>query len=286
MWDMLTELRPFTQFLDAARRLRKDFAAVPNQTERLSDEMRTALWSFLVAWRPRCHDAGLVHMSATLQHAIGPYDADHRKHITIDKRLTAHEAVDCLTRFINDFKHDVKARLCFVVPSDEWPSDAKHDAVADRFSSALIDLVEAEKCYAFDLYRACVFHAVRAAENGLKAFARAAGVMGDLDFKEIGGIIKKIEEALEKLDVIGWEKGQAKSDAQDFFHGGLADARYINQLRGSAIHVRTGTPCEPEEAARALRRSREFLERLAVHTSEQNEAGLTKDYFAARASGA
>ena len=56
----------------------------------------------------------------------------------------------------------------------------------DTFPSAMEDLDEAGKCYATGRHRATVFHVIRAAEWALRALARAAGVNGQLDYKEWG----------------------------------------------------------------------------------------------------
>src|SRR5690606_20325216 len=107
-------------------------------------------------------------------------------------------------------------------------------------------------------HRAAVFHIVRASEWALKALARAAGVPGQLDFKEWGKIIRGIEERIAPIDK--WPAGPEKSHALAFYRGALADARALNNVwRNVNLHVKPGVTCDENDAKKAIDRGIEFM---------------------------
>jgi hypothetical protein len=119
---------------------------------------------------------------------------------------------------------------------------------------------------------------VRAAEWGLKALARAAGVRGQIDFKEWGKIIRNIEEKVATVD--RWHNGPSKSNALEFYRGALAEVRAINNCwRTINLHVRKGVMCDDVDAKRALDRTEEFLKRLSGRVTENQRRALNKRVF-------
>jgi len=235
---MLTRFKPFTLFLDLSRTVRKHLAKVQDQQKPLPDENRTEMFNFLGSWRPLLHDGGFKATCTTLSRACGQFDPSQPHVLTINRRMTAHDAVDLMTRIIEDFKDDAKDRVCFIVPADLWSESGFGPRVQERFPGATEDANAAVQCFALGRYRASVFHAVRASEWGLKAVARAAGGRGQIDFKEWGKIIKAIEEKVAVVDK--WHNGPAKSNALEFYRDALADARQLNNVWRTRSAASTG----------------------------------------------
>jgi hypothetical protein len=66
--------------------------------------------------------------------------------------------------------------------------------ITTNFCSAAAELVAAGNSFASELYTACVFHSMRAAEIGVRAFATALGVTFkfDIEYAEWGKIVGEI----------------------------------------------------------------------------------------------
>jgi hypothetical protein len=275
--EMLTRLKPFTQFLDLCRTVRKHLVHVPDQSQRLPDENRTELVQFLGSWRATLREAGFTATCTTLDRHFGRFDKRSPLQ-AVDKRMTVHVAVDLMERVIEDFKEDARERLCYIVPASLWSDNGFGPSVTAAFPGATEDANAAVQCFALGRYRAAVFHAVRASEWGLKAVARGAGVKGQIDFKEWGKIIKGIEDKVAVVDK--WHNGPAKSNALEFYRDALADARQINNAwRTINLHVRTDVLCGEPEASRALDRAQDFMRRLSSRITEGQSRPLSRRSF-------
>lgn len=278
---MFTVLGIWACVLDQIDRLRRLLESRPPD-EPLSDDDKRALVLFLAPWQMMCEEAGFLTTLVPLQAVLGPLEqnrGEQPRHITW--KVTARQALQRLNQIDEHLRHDSFGRLCYIVP------DAKRDYASGRFliddlkasfPSASEDLIEAGRCYAFGRWRATIFHLIRAAEGGLKALARAAGVKGRIDFKEWGQVIRGIEEKVAVVDK--WRRGGARANALEFYRGALADARALNNVwRTANLHVRQGILSDEDDARKAFDRTLDFLKLLATRLAEAQKRPLSKRSF-------
>ncbi len=140
-----------------------------------------------------------------------------------------------------------------------------------RFKSAKEDSEEMVYCYALERNTACVFHSMRVAEIGLRALARRMKVKlpkkKQLEWAQWRELLKKMSE---KTDYISQnaKAGPAKDELLEFYNGAIGQFYgFKDEFRNQVMHVRK--TYDQFEAARALTRVRDFMEKLAHHIDER-----------------
>jgi len=97
------------------------------------------------------------------------------------KRGDRFSALDAIRRIEHIIVHELTTAMCFVVPREM----AKHlfiesvpGEIQTNLDSCVFDLLEANRCLAFERNTACVFHCMCALELGLPAILRSAKKLG------------------------------------------------------------------------------------------------------------
>jgi HEPN domain-containing protein len=274
--DIMSDLWEFAHLLLFLQVLQSRFLRTDDTLSAVDIEDAT---KFFVTAQRLCHQHGFSHALLTTEHVIGSAQSVGTK--KLPEGMTASDVGGRLDQFDENFRHDLFSRSVEIIPAskNEFYGASFGPDVDAAFPSSIEDAREASTCYALGRNRAAVFHAVRAAEWGLKALARAAGVTGRIDYKEWGKILNAIEQKIAPVD--RWKVGPEKSNALSFYRGALAEARAINNCwRTATMHVKAGQPCDESDAKRALDRTSEFLHRLSMRVSETQKRPLPKRSFA------
>jgi HEPN domain-containing protein len=274
--DIMSDLWEFAHLLLFLQVLQSRFLRTDDTLSAVDIEDAT---KFFVTAQRICHQHGFSHALLTTEHVIGSAQSVGTK--TLPEGMTASDVGGRLDQFDENFRHDLFSRSVEIIPASKngFYGASFGSDVDIAFPSSIEDAREANTCYALGRNRAAVFHAVRAAEWGLKALARAAGVTGRIDYKEWGKILNAIEQKVAPVD--RWKTGPEKSNALNFYRGALAEARAINNCwRTATMHVKAGQPCDESDAKKALDRTGEFLRRLSMRVSETQKRPLAKRSFA------
>lgn len=172
---------------------------------------------------------------------------------------------------------EVNGKLFLYVPNERSGFYEKDDILSEKatkaFPTAHIELREAGNCYAAERYTACVFHAMRAAEIGLRALAVDLEVEfpdKPLELAEWQNIIQKSESQIEAIvNKRARDKDQAKErdENRKFYSSAASQFRYFKDgWRIRVAHARetyTGS-----QALSVLSHAREFFEELSERLSE------------------
>jgi len=118
--------------------------------------------------------------------------------------------------------------------------------VYDKFESARVDIKSAGSAFAVELYTACVFHLMRAAEHGLRAVANdrrvqlttRSGNPYPIDMGTWEEVLRGLSDELEKI--ANWERslGEIKVQALRFYSSAIEEIRAIKEWRNAAMHAR------------------------------------------------
>jgi HEPN domain-containing protein len=146
--------------------------------------------------------------------------------------------------------------------------DLVSERTGSRFSCASAELREAGTALAVGLATACVFHAMRAAELGLRVLAKDLEVSfpdKSLELTDWQPIIDQVES---KVRLISQKpKTLQKDEDQQFYSSAAAQFRYFKDgWRVRAMHARE--EYTESEAKRVLDHVRDFFETLAERLSE------------------
>ncbi|MGA2136431.1 MAG: hypothetical protein ABSH50_29420 [Bryobacteraceae bacterium] len=138
------------------------------------------------------------------------------------------------------------------------------------FPSAIYDLTEAASCLSVECPTACVFHAMRAAEIGLRALARDRGIKvpksRPLEFATWETIIRELEKA--ETEIMNYPQTAARESQFDFYHGAMMEFRaFKNKFRNPAMHSRDRF--DRDEAHSALTHAVDFLRVLSTKIGER-----------------
>lgn len=138
----------------------------------------------------------------------------------------------------------------------------RHPKIATQFPSALTELDEGSRCFAFEQNTACVFHSMRALELGLHAFAHHLNLQfaAPVEPQNWQNLIEKIEAEIRSLQKL--PKGTAKDQELRFCSGSAAQFRYFKDAwRNHVAHSRAS--CTDAQALQILMHTIEFLNSLA-----------------------
>jgi len=139
------------------------------------------------------------------------------------------------------------------------------------FPSAIADLTDAANCLAVECPTACVFHAMRAAEIGLRSLAWDRRVQipkkRPIELATWEAIIKELEKS--ETEIISYPVTLAREAQLDFYHGALMEFRaFKNKFRNPAMHSRDRY--DRDEAKSALTHVVDFLRVLSSRIGEKN----------------
>jgi hypothetical protein len=156
----------------------------------------------------------------------------------------------------------------FVTPEREkYYELVLNSTISSRFPLATKEIISAGNCYAAAQYTASVFHAMRAAEVGVRAFAVDLGVTFPflIELAEWGSIVGEIEP---KIDAIKKAQRSAKRDEDlKFYSEAASQFRYFNNgWRIRVAHARERY--EEDDARKILTHVIDFFETVAKRLKE------------------
>lgn len=145
--------------------------------------------------------------------------------------------------------------------------------VWEAFPSARLDVSEMGSCLACGRYNAAAYHAVQAAEIGVRELARDRRAKPisyrkptPLDQAQWGELLKAIKDETDKIR--NWPKGAAKDGAHQFYEPALLEANALNDgWRRHLSHARTHE-FQLDEVQGLIGHVRRFLGRLAERIGE------------------
>lgn len=141
------------------------------------------------------------------------------------------------------------------------------------FPSLREECEEAVYCYVLERNTACVFHSMRVAEVGLRAFARRVKVQmpkgKKIEWAQWQEVLREIRK---KIDLMGQsaKPGPVKDDLMDFYNGAYGQFMgFKDEFRNQVMHVRRSY--DEHQAASALIRVRDFMGKLANKIDENGK---------------
>lgn len=173
---------------------------------------------------------------------------------------------------------EVHGKLFVFIPSersDYFEMDGVlSDKAKEAFPNAYSELREGANCYAAERYTACVFHAMRAAEIGLRALAADVGVTfpdKPLELAEWQNLIEKSENKIKEIVNCSVrddpQQAQRRDEDRKFYSEVAAQFRYFKDgWRIRASHARE--TYIGSQALNVLNHVRQFFEDLAVRLRE------------------
>jgi hypothetical protein len=268
LWDMLEEnARDFMilgqAVYDATAMFQwKEYGGIDDKTKawRLNEKGEKRLRRILELIKGFCGRLGLPVSQALVDECLKP---DGLPQTTLE-----------WNRIVDIFRKEVGAKKCLFIPQHveqyyEW-GDITSEAVLAAFPKASEELRAGGTCLATGAYTACVFHAMRAAEIGLKALG------ADCNLVIKGNKPIEMAEWREVLDglstvVHGIENQPNSTPTKDadllFYSETCAQFRFFkNGWRVRTAHARA-TYTEPQ-AKEAIDHVRSFFEILAPRLKE------------------
>jgi hypothetical protein len=260
LWDML---RPYCGFLGHALIMLRSYESVfDRDNERdLSNPVGELAAEYVghlldtVAQHGRLAD---LRSSATL--------AMHIKH-ELRPETKVGDATGLMREMVRRVHHELCEREFLYVRADL----AKHynepltawGIVPKRFDCKE-DIEEAERCFALERYTASVFHLMRVAELGLRAFAKKAKVRlakGPLEWAEWSDLLRAVRAKAETI-AQKQKRGPKKDAALEFYRGSLGEFEAFKDVyRNHVSHARA--TYDYHKAGSALQHVSEFMQRLA-----------------------
>lgn len=164
---------------------------------------------------------------------------------------------------------ELKKQIFLFIPSHraKYFGSPTPDAVAEAFPAASQEIAVAGNCLAVGHFTASVFHAMRAAEIGVRVMGASLGVTFSypLELAEWGKIVGEIEPKLEPLKA-GPRSAQRDADLK-FYSEAAAQFRHFNN--GWRIRVSHARENYTEDQARTvIDHVRSFFETLATRLKE------------------
>lgn len=143
--------------------------------------------------------------------------------------------------------------------------------VADAFPSAIFDIEEAGKCFAFGRYTACVMHLQRVLEIGLKSYGKLLNVVTVTAQPSWQTILDKTgKEIRERDDKNITTKNWPSDQEKDFCHGVQSFLVPVkNAWRNPSMHAEAKYT---EEIAKEIFEAvKSFMRNLAEHLDEKGK---------------
>ena len=240
------------------------------------------------------------HLTSSVRSEAGDYKARVDEALKELKplcvRFDLDESADCIDRILTNTPNDLPPKLEALRDLIESEASKRHvyaisrrkgDALRDGVLSpdwdAIIeafdvgdDVGSACLCMAVDEHNASIFHLMRVAEMGLRAFARERGVRSlthkgkpkPLEWGQWQEILNKVEDSVDAVEK-KLRPGPAKDAAMSFYRGTLGHYHAFKDVyRNQIMHVRGNY--NEHDAARAMFQVREFMRVLATKIDGKN----------------
>ena len=207
----------------------------------------------LIDLKNECDKLGLKVSSILVEKSINDLPQNHRELEVISRAIKA-EIRSNLFLYIPSYKARYHILLSEFVSSP-------------KFSESSKELVKAGNCYAVGEDTACVFHAMRAAELGLRSLAKHLGVTFPfpLELADWQNIIDKIESAIKNLNKL--PKGAEKDKELQFCSAAAAQFRYFKEAyRKHVAHARESY--DEHQSLSIMEHTLEFINNLSQKLSE------------------
>jgi hypothetical protein len=221
----------------------------------IQDAEKTKLKGGLQELSTLCGQLDLPVAKQLVDRALNDFPASKREFEVIAEAVTA----------------ELKTKLFLFVPSDRARYYEDNVNLSQKlrtaFPAASGEIRHGGNCYAVGEYTACVFHAMRAAELGLRAVAKHIGVTlhTPLESADWHTLIEQIDKHIKTL--MGQTKTQARDDEIKFFSD--ANSQFVNFKEAFRKHVAHARDSYEEiPSISILHRTREFLEALSNKVSE------------------
>jgi hypothetical protein len=178
----------------------------------------------------------------------------------------------------NMVMNELDEHLYLFVPSDRrqyWENDTLvSDRVKKKFrrSNVVSELRSAGNAYACALDTACVFHAMRAAETGVRVIATKIGIPDVTNDDEWKSLVERIIKKANALDNVK-RHPKKKSDSQFFSEVGTQLWLFKDAWRVPAAHSKE-TYSQPK-ALEVLQATCRFFETVAKRFSEVDAAAFS-----------
>lgn len=166
---------------------------------------------------------------------------------------------------------ELEGKALFYIPSERVKYFDSATILSDKakqaFETAYVELREAGSCYALGRFTGAVLHAMRAAENGVKALSRVLGHNPpDLTQQDWHPILEKCESLIDEIRDKK-RKGPEKEETLKVYSQAAAQFRHFKDgWRVQAAHARP--PFNESEARTILDATISFFEVLSPHLSE------------------
>lgn len=171
-------------------------------------------------------------------------------------------SMELTTRIVDE----MKLRMFFSIEPNKQHFLEKNLFTIDveiAFPSIIIDIEEAGKCLAFELWTASIFHSMRVLEIGLKVLAKELSVPHDYTNWEniINGIEAKIKTVKPTTYGVNWKV------KQKFYSEAALQFRYFKDAwRNHVMHVHG--PYGEQSAENIFGHTKEFMIHLATQLKE------------------
>ena len=199
---------------------------IPESRE-LSDGEKDDLRDTMQKMLRECRTLGLKASTAVLS-----------QHIDDDDLPQTSREFEILVEMV---EAEIGAKKFFFIPDHRvqyYELDLQR-AISSAFPAAASEIVAAGNSFATMLYTACVFHAMRAAEIGVRALAREIGVtfQTKIEFVEFGSVLDKIDSKIR--DMRNLPRGEKKDTDLQFLSEAASQFRYFKDgWRVRAAHAR------------------------------------------------
>lgn len=192
-------------------------------------------------------------------------------------KLDNQRLADDLDHAARAFRKGLEERYFFRV-SEEKRSYFGADfgqSVAEAFPSALLDISEANTCFALERYIASILHTVRATEVVLHALAKEREVEfpnGPLPWQEWQPILTKIDKSVSG-EAENMTKGPQKDAFLHFYRGAIGELQALKDVyRNTMMHTRPKKkPPGESEVRDALVVARGLFQRVSERLTEKGK---------------
>ena len=222
-------------------------------------EMKSLLLHYCKTILPSCKDVGLDVSVILLEQIIRELPSNE---------ITGTRVAEYVRDLQNRLSDEMRLLLFIHMPYEKVHYYEEPNLfgveVSDRFPSAIIDIEEAGKCFAFSRHTACVMHLMRVIEIGLRAVAKGLEIPQAELLPTWQAVISKIEAqmrvAANKRDA-DWLK------IEPFYREIPAHLFAIkNAWRNPSMHVQTSY--DEERALDIYNAVRGFMRYIATELSE------------------
>jgi hypothetical protein len=274
LWDMIRQV--IWRFVHAGMRI-QHFQGILDLLEQRGDDPRSLADQIFNGTRiedmNETEKENLLRLIDDLIELTGELDLNVSQTLLFSAKSELPKTEQAFMLIVLAIKREMFNKLFLHIPADRASYFEKADIVSENvrnsFPSAYIEIKEAATCYATERYTACVFHAMRGAEIGLRAMGNDLCVTfpdKPIELAEWQNILDKIEKNIKKKLEASGDKVQRDKDRQ-FYGQAAAQFRYFKDgWRIRVAHARERYI--GSEALNVLNHAREFFETLATRLRE------------------